>query len=204
MFIKYKISQKTQHWYQMWLKHHKQRSHSFDRNPTPALQWWQWNNKWSTSTQTVPTDRYCSIALCTRNTVQAIDLQYFPRVNGIKFTVISTTTQLSSEMLILYWKNRSNISHYIQDLKNIVNSYAIDIIMGDFNMNYLNDDTIEPLKTLMNSLLYSQLVQGPTFVSEGSTLDQVYIKPTHDIVQNSIISVYYSDHDAVKISIKHK
>ena len=150
-----------------------------------------------------PTDRYCSIALCTRNTVQAIDLQYFPQVNGIKFTVISNTTQLSSEMLILYRKNRSNISQYIQDLRNIVNSYAIDIIMGDFNMNYLNDDTIEPLKTLMNSLLYSQLVQGPTFVSAGSTLDQVYIKPTYDIVQNSIISVYYSDHDAVKISIKH-
>ena len=50
-------------------------------------------------------------------------------------------------MLILYRKNRSNISQYIQDLRNIVNSYAIDIIMGDFNMNYLNDDTIEPLKT---------------------------------------------------------
>lgn len=75
--------------------------------------------------------------------------------------------------------------------------------MGDFNMNYLNDDTIEPLKTLMNSLLYF-FFQGPTFVSAGSTQDQVYIKPTYDIVQNSIISVYYSDHDAVKISIKHK
>ena len=68
----------------------------------------------------------------------------------------------------------------------------------------MNDDTIQPVKSLMDSLEYSQIVQSPTFVSAGSTLDHVYVKPTFDIVQNSIVSVYYSDHDAVKISIKHK
>jgi len=114
------------------------------------------------------------------------------------------TTLLSYTILVLYRKNSSNISQYAQDLRNILNSHAIDMIPGDININYLNDDTIQPVKSLMDSLEYSQIVQSPTFVSAGSTLDHVYVKPTFDIVQNSIVSVYYSDHDAVKICIKHK
>ena len=151
-----------------------------------------------------PTDRFCSLAFCTRNTIQANGQQYFPQLNAIKFTIINNTTQLSCTMLVLYRKNNSNISQYIQHLQDILNSYAIDIIIGDFNINFLNDDTVEPLNNLMNTLHYSQIVQVPTFVSAGSTLDQVYIKPTFHIVKNSIVSVYYSDHEAVKISIKCK
>ena len=151
-----------------------------------------------------PTDRFCSLALCTKNTVQTCDQQYFPQVNAKKFTIINNTTLLSYTILVLYRKNSSNISQYVQYLRNILNSNAIDMILGDFNINYLNNDTIQPLKSLMDSLEYSQIIQSPTFVSAGSTLDHVYVKPTFDIVQNSIVSVYYSDHDAIKISIKHK
>ena len=35
-----------------------------------------------------PTDRFCSLALCTKNTVQTCDQQYFPQVNAKKFTII--------------------------------------------------------------------------------------------------------------------
>ena len=150
------------------------------------------------------TDRFCSLALCIKNTVQAHDQQYFPQVNAIKFTIVNSTTLLSCTILVLYRKNTTNITHYVQDLGNILNSYAIDMILGDFNINYLNDDTIQPLKSLMDALEYSQIVQSPTFVSAGSTLDHVYVKPTFNVVHNSIVSVYYSDHDAVKISIMHK
>ena len=118
--------------------------------------------------------------------------------------IINNTTLLSYTILVLYRKNSSNISQYVQDLRNILNSNAIDMILGDFNINYLNNDTIQPLKSLMDSVEYSQIIQSPTFVSAGSTLAHVYVKPTFDIVQNSIVSVYYSDHDAIKISIKHK
>ena len=35
-------------------------------------------------------------------------------------------------------------------------------------------------------------------------LDQIYLKTTNvNIIENTVISVYYSDHDAVKISIKY-
>lgn len=93
-----------------------------------------------------PTDRYCSLALCTKNTIQACDQEYFPLVNAVKLTIINNTTQRSCTVLVLYRKNSSNISQYVQDLSNILNSNAIDMILGDFNINYLNDDTCQPLK----------------------------------------------------------
>ena len=54
----------------------------------------------------------------------------------------------------------------------------------------------------MTSLGYSQFVQSPTFVSSGNILDQICLKTKCDIIENTVISVYYSDHHAVKISIK--
>ena len=87
-------------------------------------------------------------------------------------------------------------------MESILNQHPADIILGDFNINYLNDNDIKPLKTSMNFLNYKQIVQSPTFVSAGSLLDHVYVNPTlFNIVQNSVISVYYSDHDAVTISM---
>ena len=55
----------------------------------------------------------------------------------------------------------------------------------------------------MNSFEYIQIVNKPTFISAGSLLDQVYVKQSlYDKIQNELVSVYYSDHDCVKIVIK--
>ena len=84
----------------------------------------------------------------------------------------------------------------------IVNQHPVDIILGDFNINYFNDNEMNSLANVMNSLNYKQIVQKSTFISAGSLLDHVYVNPTlFPIVQNCIISVYYSDHDAVMVSI---
>ena len=154
-----------------------------------------------------PTDRFLSLALCTRRSIETKEHEYFPQVNAMKFVIIlntSTTMCPTFTVLFLYRKNNSNIIQYVSHLRNILGTYPIDIILGDFNINYLNDDSIRPLKSLMTSLGYSQFVQSPTFVSSGNILDQIYLKTTKfDIIENTVISVYYSDHDAVKISIKY-
>lgn len=154
-----------------------------------------------------PTDRFLSLALCTRRSIETKEHEYFPQVNAMKFVIIlntSTTMRPNFRVLFLYRKNNSNIIQYVSHLRNILGTYPIDIILGDFNINYLNDDSIRPLKSLMTSLGYSQFVQSPTFVSSGNILDQIYLKTTKfDIIENTVISVYYSDHDAVKISIKY-
>ena len=103
--------------------------------------------------------------------------------------------------MIIYRKQSLNITQYINSIKQTLNDNDINIIFGDFNINYLSDDEIKPLKSLMTSLDYKQVVQSPTFVSAGSLLDHVYVKGNFQTIQCSVLAVYYSDHDGVKISI---
>ena len=59
------------------------------------------------------------------------------------------------------------------------------------------------LQLLTNSLNYAQVVQSPTFISSGSLLDHVYVKSVAlPMVEHSVISCYYSDHEAVKVRVK--
>ena len=88
-------------------------------------------------------------------------------------------------------------------LQYVISSSRIDIIIGDFNINYLNEIHSQPL-SFMKSLNYTQIVTESTFVSAGSLLDHVYVRPTSiRILNNSVVSVYYSDHDAVVTSLQY-
>ncbi len=80
----------------------------------------------------------------------------------------------------------------------VIRNCNIDLIFGDFNIDYFHDNNISPLKNLFESLLYVQLVSKPTFVSSGSLLDHVYVKKSisHKI-NTDVVSVYYSDHEAI-------
>lgn len=70
-------------------------------------------------------------------------------------------------------------------------------------LTFLNHDEIQPLKILMDSLHYIQVVQSPMFVSAGSLLDHVYVKCSHcHIIKRSVLAVCYPEHDAIKIYIK--
>ena len=61
-----------------------------------------------------------------------------------------------------------------------------------------------PLKHIMNSHGYIQVVDKSTFLSAGSLLDQVYVKENlRNNTENAVISVYYSDDDAVRIVIRN-
>ena len=95
------------------------------------------------------------------------------------------------------------MSQYIEALEYVLNSCRIDMVLGDFNTNYFNATHAQPLMSLMESLNYIQIVTKPTFVSAGSLLDHVYVKPTCiQVIKNSVVSVYYFDHDAVVTSIQ--
>ena len=78
------------------------------------------------------------------------------------------------------------------------------MILGDFNINYLNDNQVQPLKYFMESFYYTQIVTRPTFISSGGLLDHVYVRPTvFEIIENYVVNVYYSDHDAIKITVQY-
>jgi len=69
----------------------------------------------------------------------------------------------------------------------------------------MNSDDSNPLKLMMESLNFKQVVKEPTFVSSGTLLDHIYLKPSRfNVLENKVINVYYSDHDAIKITIQKK
>ena len=118
------------------------------------------------------------MALCTKNTVEIRQCEYFPSINALKFDMVNSQSQELKTFLLLYRKQSSNILQYVDCLKYMLNSYSIDIILGDFNINYFNDNQVQPLKSLMESFNYTQIVTKPTFISSGSLLDHVYVRPT--------------------------
>ena len=146
-------------------------------------------------------DRFSSLAICTKSNIEIRQYEYFRTINAIKFIVINHITDITLCVMLLYRKHSLNITQYINSIEQTLNDNDINIIFGDFNINYLSDDEIKPLKSLMTSLDYKQVVQSPTFVSAGSLLDHVYVKGNFWTIECSVLAVYYSDHDAVKISI---
>ena len=147
-------------------------------------------------------DRYSSLAICSKPNLETKEHHYFPEINALKFVVVNDIAAVPITMLLLYCKHSSNVSQYINSITYILNNYEVDIILGDFNINYLNDNEVQPLNVLMESLNYMQTVQTPTFISSGTLLDHVYVRNEMlSITDTSVIPVYYSDHDAVKISL---
>ena len=146
-------------------------------------------------------DRYSSLAFCTKTTVNINEKEYFSVINGLMFTTVFTSRgNCEIRFLLLYRKQASNVQDFVNNLNHIVNCYTIDVILGDFNINYFDEKESQYLKNILESTLgYQQIVSKPTFLS-GSLLDQVYIKPhKFKSVDNTVLGVYYSDHDAVKI-----
>ena len=87
--------------------------------------------------------------------------------------------------------------------REILSSYTVHIILGDFNISFLNPRQSSGLTQLIESFNFRQTVSEPTFLPAGSLLDQVYINLAYISPSRTctlVKSVYYSDHDAVKLS----
>ena len=144
------------------------------------------------------------MAICVKDTLEVREYEYIPSLNARKFNLFDIKLQESRLFLLLYRKNNSNISQYMEALQYILISCNIDVVFGDFNINYVSQNLSNTLSSLMESLNYSQIVTEPTFVSAGTLLDHVCVKTTSIQVNNySVVSVYYSDHDAVVTSLQY-
>ena len=146
-------------------------------------------------------DKFLSLAVCYKETITLTETEYFSSINGLKFVI--SNSDRSFTCLLLYRKNVTDIQQFISCLEYIIISCDIDIIFGDFNIDYFNEKNSYLLKQLAESLNYFQLVRQPTFVSTGSLLDHLYVKCSlSNHAETKVVSVYYSDHEAVKVALK--
>ena len=121
----------------------------------------------------------------------------------MKFVVLNSTNGVKHSFLVIYRKQPRTIPGFITELVHILYNHDIDVVLGDFNINnYMNSDDCNPLKSMMQSLDFEQVVKEPTFISSGTLLDHIYLKSSRFNVLENKVNVYYSDHDAIKISIQ--
>ena len=121
----------------------------------------------------------------------------------MKFELLNSTNGVKLSFLVIYRKQSTTIPDFITELEHILYNHDIDVVLGDFNINYMNSDDCNPLKSMMQSLSFKQVVKEPTYISSGSLLDHIYLKSSRfNVLENKVINVYYSDHDAIKISIQ--
>ena len=150
-------------------------------------------------------DRFSSLALCHQRRVIVSEKQYIPALNGLKFcATFCEKNNHEIRFVLLYRKHSMNVTSFVNNLRTMLNQHSVDVILGDFNLNYFTEKDCRFLITTLEGILgFQQIVNKPTFVSSGSLLDHVYIKPEKfKAVSNSIVSVYYSDHEGVRINFE--
>ena len=146
-------------------------------------------------------DKFQSLAICYQENIILRETEYFCSINGLKFSIIHSRGNLLS-CLLVYRKHGADIQQFISTLSHIIRRSNFDLLLGDFNIDYFNENNISSLRQLTESLNYVQLVSKPTFVSSGSLLDHVYAKQSmSSTMEANIVSVYYSDHEAVKVTV---
>jgi hypothetical protein len=159
-------------------------------------------NDFSIHRQDHNSDKFLSLAVCYKDTITLCDTEYFTSINGLRF-LLNNSDGNTLSCLLLYRKHGGDIQQFIACLHYIITSFDIDVIFGDFNIDYFNEKIISSLKVLAESLNYVQLVSEPTFVSSGSLLDHVYVKESiSNKIEANVVSVYYSDHEAVKVTVR--
>ena len=100
--------------------------------------------------------------MCLRNTIHMIDVVYFSTVNALSFVLCSSKSGNRKSVLLLYREHGSSVQNFLQNLQRIITTIPIDIILGDFNINYVDDNEAKELHNSMQTLQYVQIVKSPT------------------------------------------
>ena len=116
--------------------------------------------------------------------------------------LVSNNNNVFSIALIYRCPN-TQTSAFIDCLNYVVGS-GIDVLLGDFNIDALDEVAYRRLKDTLSS--YNLKVLEPTHL-DGALLDHVYLHKTfeHDkLVMSVVNNIYFSDHDAVTVQLRFR
>ena len=148
-------------------------------------------------------DKYQSLSCLIFPSVNFVEKNYFPSINGWLFGIEQDRKICS--ILLLYRKHSIEKRDFLNRLYEVItcSESNVDIIMGDFNIDYRQDNDPESsaLDEMMTSFQYRQVTNEATFI-RGSLLDHVYVRFHQENLPSSYVRpVYFSDHDAVCFSV---
>ena len=119
--------------------------------------------------------------------------------NGFTPLVLkSKVSKTEISLLLVYRKIAMEREHFSNTLRNLITTKP-NIVLDDFNFNYQND---LPISSLMQRVNFEQLVGEPTHI-RGGLIDEVSVSKDFSVFSHlkaQVLSVYYSDHDAIEVT----
>ena len=148
--------------------------------------------------------KYNSMAICHQDTdIEVLEYDHSSGYSLMKFKKGSFSSN-SFYLLLIYRSPRTNVNEFLCLLSNVVRQYQIDLILGDFNINGLDEDICSRLNDAIPD--YQSVINFPTHI-DGGLLDHIY-------VHQDLLSIYHwktigrcinvSDHDVVKLKLMYK
>ena len=84
----------------------------------------------------------------------------------------------------------------LDDLDQMIEADRCTVVCGDINCNANG----EAVTALLNQHGFTQIVDQPTHI-QGGTLDHFYVRPLTNVIDHFVHPLYFSDHDAVCVSM---
>ena len=146
-------------------------------------------------------DKFQSLSVGYRDNVR---IDFYDAMQGRSHVNLNKINfmNLSFRVLLLRRKNSENLNNFYENLIQINTHQNFDIILGDFSVNALEQNS-QVRQVLSN---YMQVFTKSTQRS-GGLLDHIFIHKQMNqemVVQNVVIATYFSDHDAVFLTLQTK
>ena len=122
--------------------------------------------------------------------------------NGIEITVVRLSTLLNVTVIAIYRSPKISVrilcSSLIEILQNM--SSQFNVIIGDFNVNWMNEVQRRPLYNLFVQQNYKQLISQYT-TDNRTIIDHIYTNIPDLYVNSGILETYFTDHKAIWLSL---
>ena len=116
---------------------------------------------------------------------------------------ISRVSSNNIHIINLYISRGANKREFLQDLGALAKGKKPCIIVGDFNIDFLNSPNELIITQIISKLILSngfhQIVTLPTH-DKGGLIDHIYIKNVSEQIDVSLNFPFYSDHAAILVT----
>lgn len=123
-------------------------------------------------------------------------------INGIEITTVRLSTLLNVTVIAIYRSPKISVrllcSSLIEILQNM--SFQYRVIIGDFNVNWMNEVERRPLYNLFTQRNYKQLISQYT-TDNKTIIDHIYTNIPDFYVSSGILETYFTDHKAIWLSL---
>ena len=115
------------------------------------------------------------------------------------YQIMSIIDNNQVQIILCYLSSNCKFAEVARQLQKIIRSDNMTVVCGDFKYDKAE---VNPVSKFLKSQNFQQIVTKPTH-DEGRTLDHCYVsKSLSEKVQLTFYSLYYSDNDALCISLR--